>query len=51
MVPWAKADLGAIATQSYANISYGVVDIYLADMKYGFPATAHHAIRGGREHG
>jgi uncharacterized Ntn-hydrolase superfamily protein len=24
VVPWAKAGLGAIATQSYANISYGV---------------------------
>jgi len=29
----------------------GVVDIDLAGMKYGFLATAHHAIRGGREHG
>ena len=31
VVPWAKADVGAVATQSYANITYGTEGIALLE--------------------
>jgi uncharacterized Ntn-hydrolase superfamily protein len=31
VVPWAKADVGAVATQSYANITYGSAGIALLE--------------------
>ncbi|TFG73576.1 MAG: DUF1028 domain-containing protein [Anaerolineales bacterium] len=37
VVPWAKADVGAVATQSYANLTYGPDGLAL--MAHGMSAT------------